>query len=71
MSSAKIPKVADIKWENIGEDLGAKMAARIKTVIVAFIFLGLCYALLFFPMIMTLKIESKEQNPNFVKLNTI
>ena len=70
VSSAKIPKFSEIKWENIGEDLGNKMAIRIKTFLVAIFFLVICYVVLYFPMLFTLKAHS-EQTQNFVKLNTL
>ena len=71
VSSAKIPVIESLRWENIGEDLDNKMAARIKTFLVAILFLLLCYIILYYPMLIALKARYKQEYFNEVKLTLL
>lgn len=57
-------------WQNLGEQLGNKMAIRIKTFFVAIFFIIMCYIILYYPMVFSLKAHIKSETSRFVKLNT-
>ena len=59
-----------IRWENLGEPMGFKMASRIKTFLFAMMLIGVCYLLLFYPLLFSLKTNTKEETSRFVRLTT-
>lgn len=46
------------------------MAIRIKTFFVAIFFMAICYIILYYPMVFSLKTHTKAETQRFVKLNT-
>lgn len=59
-SATYVPKPALAKWQNIGEDLGNKMAIKIKTFFVAIAFIIVSYLILYYPMLLLLKFNTKQ-----------
>jgi len=55
-------------WENLGEQLGAKMAIRIKTFFVAIIFIAICYIILYYPMVFSLETNAETKTDKSIKL---
>lgn len=46
------------------------MAIRIKTYFVAMFFIVICYIILYYPMLFSLRTHTKVETQRFVKLNT-
>ena len=61
---------SDIRWENLGEPMGIKMATRIKTFIVAVLFIGICYVVLAYPLLFSLRTHIKIETNKIVDLST-
>lgn len=70
MATYEIGLGSDILWQNLGEQLGVKMAIRIKTFFVAVLFIVICYLVLYYPMVFSLKAHIKSETSRFVHLNT-
>ena len=67
VNKLKITLTQQIQHRNLGN----KMAIRIKTFLVAIFFLVICYLVLYFPMLFTLRTHSEKETQNFVQLNTL
>lgn len=70
MNTYEIGMGSDVMWHNIGEQFGMKMAIRIKTFFVAVIFIIICYLVLYYPMLFSLKTHIKVETTTFVNLTT-
>lgn len=58
ISAYEVGLGSGIMWENLGEQLGSKMAIRIKTFFVAIVFIAICYIILYYPMLFSLEAHS-------------
>lgn len=54
----------------MGEGIGLRSASRFKTFIVATIFIVICYIILYYPILFSMKTHVKEETQIFVHLNT-